>query len=107
MSPTAPLLLAALLSVDASLELHTPSPNLAELRLCFRGNGQQVRFELETQAGSNRSRQAGELRAGVQAQCPTLKRMTLRTEQRLESRLRWWVDGIEQPPLIRQLEGAP
>lgn len=101
------LLLAATGSVSVDFELHQPAPRQAAVHLCFRGTGQQVRYELEVlaqgPAGRSRSRQAGRLEAGEEARCPLADGVRMAGASRIEGRLLWWVDGLEQPTETREL----
>lgn len=101
------LLLASASPAGASLFLQPVSATQLELRLCFTGDGQQVRYDLEvltvSAAGKQRSRQGGTLLATATRVCPILNRMGTSADRSVEATVHWWVDGQEQAPLEQRL----
>ncbi|MCY1283648.1 hypothetical protein D9M68_150190 [compost metagenome] len=109
-SPTlAALLLASALQpgVAPSLELRVLPANQLELKLCFQGAAQAVRFDLRVessgQAGHGSSRQQGGLRLDGETLCPVRIRLGDAAEREVRVRLEWSVDGIAQPPVVKSL----
>ncbi len=91
--------------VDAQLELTPDGSGRVSLRLCFTSQQpHQLRYQLEvtstSSAGTNRSRQAGELISGSR-QCPLSNRVSVAEGGRLEATLNWTVDGQPQAPIQR------
>jgi hypothetical protein len=107
---TALLLAASNPPVEANLNLNAVSPQQASIELCFKGNGQAVRFEMVVQAsgkaGNNRSRQAGEVKASENGACPVRNKLGFAAHTVVSAHLKWWVDGIEQPEVHKQLGGS-
>lgn len=97
------LLLASASPAGASLFLSPVSATQLELRLCFKGDGQQVRYELEvltvSAAGKQRARQSGAIVASESINCPVLNRMGTSADRHVEATVHWWVDGQEQAPI--------
>jgi len=105
------LLAAAPSPVDAQLELTPDGSGRVSLRLCFSSQQpHQLRYQLEVtstgSAGTNRSRQAGELVSGGNRQCPLSNRVSISEEGRLEVVLNWSIDGQPQPPVQRSYPQA-
>ena len=102
------LLLAASAAVSADLQLQETTTRQAETMLCFRGDGQLVSYQLEMlgqgPGGRSRSRQSGQLRAEAELRCPLRDRVQINGASRVEARLRWWVEGVEQEPASRTLQ---
>jgi hypothetical protein len=101
------LLATATPPVEADLNLNAISPKQAAIELCFKGSGQIVRFEMEVQAsgtaGSNRSKQAGEVKATEGGACPVRNKLGFAPETQVSAHLKWWIDGIEQPDIHKKL----
>lgn len=103
----AALLLAANASpVDAQLELQPEGNGQVSVRLCFSSaQPHQVRYQLEVtavgSAGTNRTRQSGELSSGSDRRCPLNNRVSVSQTGQLEAVLSWSVDGQPQAPLQR------
>lgn len=99
------LLAAAPSPVNASLVLQPVDNQRVELRLCFQGSGQRVRYRLKVQsrgrAGTAQSGQGGALVAGTTQQCPLVNRVGVAADSQLNAELHWWVDDVEQPVLQR------
>ena len=100
------ILAAAPSPVDALLELAPDGSGRVSLRLCFTSQQpHQLRYQLEVtstgSAGTNRSRQAGELVSGTNRQCPLSNRVSLSEDGRLEAVLNWSIDGQPQAPIQR------
>lgn len=104
---TAMLLAASTPPVEANLNLSAISPQQASIKLCFKGSGQAVRFEMIVQAsgkaGNNRSRQAGEVKASADGACPVRNKLGFAPQTMVSAHLKWWVDGVEQPEVHKQL----
>ncbi|CAD5108993.1 curli-like amyloid fiber formation chaperone CsgH [Zestomonas carbonaria] len=98
--PFAPYLIAVSLSAGVDLQLHAGPPGTAELRLCLQGNGQQVRYELrvfsEGPAGRSQSSQSGTLELRPETVCPLSRVIGAPPGTRIEARMRWWADDVEQ-----------
>jgi len=92
-------------AVNASLELQPVEQNRLSLALCFKGNGQQVRFRLKVRssgsAGNSQTAQSGTLIATETQQCPLSNRLGIADGTRVEAELQWWIDDAEQPPMLR------
>ncbi|MCY1280386.1 hypothetical protein D9M68_254980 [compost metagenome] len=101
------LLLAGLVPVSPSLDLQPTDAGGLAVRLCFQGDGQQVRFDLNLesrgQGGRARSRQSGGLTAAQERHCPVRLQVGAGNSEEIRARLRWWVDGVEQEPIERTL----
>lgn len=100
------LLAAAATPVDVQLELKPEQNGQVSLRLCFSSQQpHQVRYELEVtavgSAGTNRTRQSGELSSNNSRQCPLNNRVSVSENGRLEATLSWSIDGQPQPPMQR------
>ncbi|MEK0361920.1 hypothetical protein [Pseudomonas sp. CBC3] len=100
------ILAAAPSPVDAQLELTPDGSGRVSLRLCFISQQpHQLRYQLEVMstgtAGTNRSRQAGELVSGSNRQCPLSNRVSVSENGRLEAVLNWSIDGQPQAPIQR------
>ncbi|MDE3737299.1 hypothetical protein PSH28_11900 [Pseudomonas resinovorans] len=97
------MLLAALL-VSASLQLQPQAPGQADLRLCFAPPSPHVRYELlviaQGPAGRSQSRQSGV----ADSACPVRNRLNLSVKTRVEARLKWWVDGVEQEERVEWIQ---
>ncbi|AOE87536.1 hypothetical protein [Pseudomonas sp. TCU-HL1] len=93
------MLLAALLA-SASLQLTPQAPGLAELRLCFDPPTPAIRYELlviaQGPAGRSQSRQRGM----ADEICPVRNSLHMPASTRVEAHLRWWVDEVEQEPVV-------
>ncbi|MCO6056684.1 hypothetical protein NG726_08340 [Pseudomonas sp. MOB-449] len=96
------MLLAALLA-SASLQLTPLPPGQAELRLCFDQPTPAIRYELlviaQGPAGRSQSRQRGV----ADKACPVRNSLHMPASTRVEARLRWWVDEVEQQALSTEL----
>lgn len=97
------LLLAQAPLVQFNLE--SGSSGQVELKLCLQGSGQQVRYELlvrrSGESGTAQSRQSGQARADAHLLCPVRSVQAVRPDTRVDARLRWWLDGIEQPEMLK------
>lgn len=97
-----PMLLAALLA-SASLQLQPQAPGQASVSLCFEPASSAIRYELlvttQGPAGSSQSRQKG----AAERNCPVRNTLRLAPGTRLEARLRWWVEGVEQVAVVRAI----
>lgn len=105
------ILAAAPSPVDAQLELIPDGSGRVSLRLCFTSQQpHQLRYQLEVtstgSAGTNRSRQAGELVSGSSRQCPLNNRVSVFENGRLEAVLNWSIDGQPQAPIQRSYPEA-
>ncbi len=96
------MLLATLLA-SASLQLQPQAPGQADLRLCFTPASPALRFELlviaQGPAGRSQSRQSGT----ADTDCPVRSRLQLPASSKVEARLRWWVEGVEQEPVMAKV----
>ncbi|MCY1200637.1 hypothetical protein D9M68_351440 [compost metagenome] len=96
------MLLAALLA-SASLQLQPQAPGQAELRLCFEPAGAAIRYELlvtaQGPAGKSQSRQQGKARQD----CPVRNTLRLAPGTRVQARLKWWVEGVEQVAVVKEI----
>ncbi|MBK3869008.1 hypothetical protein GFL09_15165 [Pseudomonas stutzeri] len=109
MTLTTWLLAAAPVPADApvavSLELQPAERSRLALALCFKGSGQQVRFRLKIRssgrAGSAQTAQSGTLLATPTQQCPLNNRLGVAEDTRVEAELQWWIDDVEQLPILR------
>jgi hypothetical protein len=94
---------------SANIELQWVNSQQLAIRPCFSGQGQHVRFELNTdlsgQAGISHSRQLGELELSNEPRCPATNRQSLHGDSQLTVRLRWWLDGQQQPDVIQKIRG--
>lgn len=100
------LLAAAPSPVDAQLELKPDGDGRVSVRLCFTSaQPHHLRYQLEVtsigSAGTNRSRQSGELTSSAAPQCPLNNRISVSENGRLEATLNWSVDGQPQPSVKR------
>jgi len=98
------LLAAAPTPVEAQLELSPESDGRLALRLCFSSQQpHQLTYRLEVKstgaAGTNRTRQSGELVSSSASQCPINNRLGLSADGRVEATLDWSIDGQTQPTL--------
>lgn len=107
------VLAAASTPVDAQLELEPEGNGQVSLRLCFSSpQPHHVRYQLEVtsigSAGTNRTRQSGELSSSSHRNCPLNNRVSVSENGRLEATLSWSIDGQPQPPMQRSYpESAP
>lgn len=89
------MLLTALLA-SASLQLQPQAPGQAAVSLCFTPANPAIRYELlviaQGPAGRSQSRQRGV----AERACPVHNTLSLAPGTRVETRLRWWIDGVEQ-----------
>ncbi|MDH4560059.1 hypothetical protein [Pseudomonas sp. BN411] len=96
------MLLAALLA-SASLQLQPQAPGQASVSLCFEPAGAAIRYELlvttQSPAGRSQSRQKGV----AERNCPVHNSLRLPPGTRVEARLRWWVEGVEQVAVVREV----
>lgn len=96
------MLLTALLA-SASLQLHPVGPGQADLHLCFEPASPAVRYELliiaRGPAGRSQTRQSGV----ADSACPVRNSLRLAATTKVEARLRWWVEGLEQEPVTTEI----
>lgn len=105
------LLAAASTPVDAQLELKSEGNGQVSVQLCFTSaQPHQVRYQLEVtsigSAGTNRTRQSGELSSSNDRSCPLNNRVSVSENGRLEATLSWSIDGQPQPPMQRSYPEA-
>jgi hypothetical protein len=105
------LLAGASTPVDAQLELKPEGNGQVSVRLCFSSEQpHQVHYQLEVtsigSAGTNRTRQSGELSSHNDRRCPLSNRVSVSENGRLEATLSWSIDGQPQPPLQRSYPAA-
>jgi hypothetical protein len=97
-----PMLLAALLA-SASLQLQPQAPGQASVSLCFEPASPAIRYELlvttHGPAGRSQSRQNGK----AERNCPVRNNLRLAPGTRVKARLKWWMDGVEQAPVEREI----
>lgn len=95
-------------SVTPTIELQPLANQTLELQLCFQGNTELLHFELHIDSigtgGRSRSRQQGHLQLVNEQRCPVQLRLGNMLDRELRLRLEWSVDGVQQPPLLRNLQ---
>ena len=91
----------------ANIELQWVRSQQLEIRPCFDGQGQRVRFELNIdvsgKAGANHSRQQGSVVLDGKRLCPATARQSVRSDQQVAIHLRWWLDDQQQPDILKQV----
>jgi hypothetical protein len=91
----------------ANIELQWVRARQLEIRPCFNGHGQRVRFELKIDAsgaaGTSHSRQQGSVVLDGKLLCPATARQNMQTDKQVAVHLRWWLDDRQQPDILKQI----
>lgn len=91
----------------ANIELQWARAQQLEIRPCFAGQGQRVRFELNIDvsgtAGASHSRQQGAVVLDGKQLCPATARQSVRSDQQVAIHLRWWLDDQQQPDILKHV----